>query len=80
MLISGQNENEVARQLDEVQPVLNRAMTNREITGFTLPSSFWPRPELQNSNRAIAQILIAQRPALLEAARARMGSRTTLWL
>jgi predicted exporter/lauroyl/myristoyl acyltransferase len=59
LVISGRNESEVARKLDAVLPALNRAVSNRTLSGFTLPNALWPRPEFQAANRANAQQLAA---------------------
>jgi predicted RND superfamily exporter protein len=64
LLVAGANESEVARKLDAVQPILNQAVSNHVITGFTLASAIWPRPENQLANRATAQKLLANRDAI----------------
>ncbi|MDD5140142.1 MAG: MMPL family transporter [Verrucomicrobiales bacterium] len=60
LVVSGRNENEVARRLDAVLPALNAAVSNQTLSGFTLPDALWPRPEFQTANRANAQQLAAE--------------------
>lgn len=69
LVLRGVNEEEVARRLDAVQPVLQAAVSNGVLTGFQLPTVLWPRPENQQANRATADGLVAEREALHEAAR-----------
>jgi len=42
LIVEGRNESEVARRLDEVEPVLARAVSNQTLAGFTLPTALWP--------------------------------------
>jgi lauroyl/myristoyl acyltransferase len=60
LVVSGRDESEVARRLDAVLPALNAAVSNRTLTGFTLPNALWPRPEFQAANRAHAQQLAGE--------------------
>jgi len=64
LVIEGRNEEEVARRLQEVQPVLERAASNGIISGFTLPAALWPRTDFQNLNRAAALRLADERELL----------------
>src|SRR2546425_1322334 len=57
LIVEGRNEDEVARCLDEVEPVLARAVSNQTLAGFTLPTALWPRPEFQAANRVTARTL-----------------------
>jgi predicted exporter/lauroyl/myristoyl acyltransferase len=68
LVVSGREENEVAKKLDAVLPALNAAVANQTLAGFTLPAALWPRPEFQNQNRAAAQKLISERAAFHAAA------------
>ncbi len=68
LVIAGQNENEVARKLDAIQPILENAVSNQTLTGFTSPDWFWPHPEFQSANRAAAQRLVEERNAIHAAA------------
>jgi predicted RND superfamily exporter protein/lauroyl/myristoyl acyltransferase len=72
LVISGRDENEVAKKLDAVLPVLNAAISNQTLSAFMLPNALWPRPEFQNQNRAAAQQLISER-AVFHAAAATNG-------
>ena len=71
LLVSGRDEDEVARRLDAVQPVLQRAQKKRQIDRFTVPGALWPRPQFQSANRPLAGHLAAARESLKEAAAAR---------
>jgi predicted exporter/lauroyl/myristoyl acyltransferase len=68
LVIAGQNENEVARKLDAIEPILENAVSNRTLTGFTSPDLFWPRPDFQSANRAAAHRLVEERNAMHAAA------------
>jgi uncharacterized protein len=68
LVVSGRNESEVAHKLDAVEPVLQNAVSNRMLTGFTSPDALWPRPDFQTQNRATAEKLISERAALRAAA------------
>jgi len=70
LLVGGQNETQIARRLDAIEPFLQRASTNHQIGGFTLPTALWPRPEAQSANRLAARRLAAQRESVGAAARA----------
>ena len=67
LVVSGRDEGEVARKLDAVLPSLNSAVSNRTLSGFTLPNILWPRPEFQAANRVTAHQLAAE-PETLRAA------------
>lgn len=67
LLISGTNESEVALELDAVQPALNQAVSNDVLSGFTLPSALWPRPEFQLQNRATAKAFAGERAMIRSA-------------
>ena len=69
LLIVGRDEKEVARRLEVIQPILERAATNREIAGFTLAAALWPRAEFQSANRAIAGRMASERELVRAAAR-----------
>jgi len=64
LIVHGKDEAEVARRLDVVDPILRGAESNRVLTGFTLPSVLWPRPDHQAHNRQVAQGLVNQRAAM----------------
>lgn len=68
LLISGDTEEDVARRLQSVQPVLERAEADALIDNFNLPGALWPDPETQSANREIARQLASQRDALHAAA------------
>ncbi len=64
LVIAGKNENEVAKKLDAIQPVLQNSVSNQTLAGFDSPDFMWPRPEFQNANRIVAQKIISEREAL----------------
>jgi predicted exporter/lauroyl/myristoyl acyltransferase len=70
LIVQGQNEREVARRLDALTPVLDSAVSNRLLAGFTLPAALWPRSEFQAANRQSARRLAAERVELRAAAAA----------
>jgi predicted RND superfamily exporter protein len=61
ILVSSTNETEVAKKLDVVKPILDRAVTDHVLTGYNLADPIWPRPGFQSGNRATAQKLVAER-------------------
>jgi predicted RND superfamily exporter protein len=69
LIVSGKTVADVADRLEQVQTILNRAVTNRVIEGFTLPAALWPRPQFQDSNRATALQLGSQSEWLLAVGR-----------
>jgi predicted exporter/lauroyl/myristoyl acyltransferase len=80
LVISGTNETEVANKLDTVLPVLNAAVSNETLAGFTLPNNLWPRPEYQSANRAAAISLVVELPEFRAAALANGFSEGALGL
>jgi predicted RND superfamily exporter protein len=54
LIVGGKTVADVADRLEQVQSVLNRAVSNQEIESFTLPAALWPRPQFQELNRATA--------------------------
>lgn len=64
LLVAGTSESEVARKLDIAKPILDQAVTNHVLNGFTLANTLWPRPEFQATNRIIAQKIADQREAI----------------
>jgi predicted exporter len=64
VVIEGRNEMDVARRLASVEPILQRAVSNQVISGFTLPTALWPQVENQSANRPAALALAARRDEL----------------
>ena len=60
LVISGRDESEVAKKLEAVLPELSAAVSNQTLSGFTLPTTLWPRPEFQAANRANALRLVGE--------------------
>ncbi|HUR45911.1 MAG TPA: MMPL family transporter [Candidatus Saccharimonadales bacterium] len=68
VMVKGSDEREIGRKLREIEPVLQKAVTNQLIQGFTLPNPLWPDADNQLANRAAASQLIGQKQMLREAA------------
>jgi len=64
VVMEGRDESEVARRIAIAEPLLQRAVSNQLIAGFTLPTALWPQTENQRINRAAALALTAQRDEL----------------
>ena len=60
----------ITARLQRAMPLLERAVSNRHLASFTLPTPIWPQPEFQRGNRAGAAFLVTQREALCVAAQA----------
>jgi predicted RND superfamily exporter protein/lauroyl/myristoyl acyltransferase len=80
LIVGGENETQVARRLVEVEKVLQRAVANSVVAGFTLPTALWPRPEFQAANLAGARQLAAERSDLRQAALANGFTESALGL
>jgi predicted RND superfamily exporter protein len=61
VIVGGKTETEVGAKLDRIQTALGRAESNNLITGFTLPTALWPRPEYQAVNWPGALQLVSER-------------------
>lgn len=70
LIVDGETVADVAARLAAIQPVLDRAVSNKVIASFTLPTPIWPRPEYQEANRATARALGGEGERLREAGRA----------
>jgi uncharacterized protein len=68
VIVSGQNENDVAQRLDAIEPALENSVSNHTLSGFNSPDSLWPRQNFQKENLPIAQKLIAEHDAIHAAA------------
>ncbi len=80
LIISGHNETEVAQKLQLVLPVLEAAVSNQTLAGFTLPDQLWPQPGFQSANRATALRLAGELETLRAAALASGFSEEALGL
>ena len=67
VVVAGGDEVEISRRLDALEPVLQRAVSDRIIAGFTLPTSIWPHAQHQIANRDAARVLASRRGALSRA-------------
>lgn len=70
LLVAGHDESEIVRKLEAVQPVLIAAVSNGQLSHFTLPLALLPRPENQVANRSTAEQLASQSDTVLAAATA----------
>lgn len=68
VLVPGRSEGEVAGRLAQAEAVLDRAVSNQWIAGYTLPTLLWPQPEHQRANRRLLASLLPQRESLRQAA------------
>ena len=64
LVAAGRDEGEVAQKLDLIEPVLQRAVTDGRLNGFTSPTMLWPRPLEQATNRPTIQRLLAEQEEL----------------
>ncbi len=68
LIISGPNESSVAERLDLAESTLKTAVSNQTISGYTMPTMIWPRPENQQTNRAAIASLLAEESTLRDTA------------
>lgn len=64
LILRGTNEQQIARQLAGVEPLLLSGVTNGLIASFTLPTPIWPNSENQASNKTAAAGIVSQRDEL----------------
>jgi predicted RND superfamily exporter protein len=64
VMMQGRNESDVEAKLRNLDPILQRAVTNKIIAGFTLPTQLWPAPQNQVANRPAVTALISEEPLL----------------
>lgn len=64
LIINGNDAEQIGRRLDEIQPLLEQAVSNQWVAGFRLPTPLWPRPKYQTANRATALHLVKEGPLL----------------
>src|SRR5438874_13203655 len=67
LVTAGADEDEVARKLDLVEPVLENATSNQVLTGFDSPATLWPHGDFQRVNRETARQILGQRDAMRQA-------------
>ncbi len=68
IIAPGRDETEVARRLHYTESVLSRAVSNQLISSFTMPTTLWPQPQNQLSNRVALKSLTAEKEQLRNAA------------
>ena len=67
VLITGRDEAEISRRLVLAEGALTAGVSNGLFTRFTLPTSLWPHPTHQISNRAAVAQMTQQRAAFRSA-------------
>jgi lauroyl/myristoyl acyltransferase len=67
LVVGGANESEVGQKLDVIEPVLQGAVSNQLLIGYTSPTFLWPRPEFQAANQDAAQRILSERDILRRA-------------
>jgi uncharacterized protein len=67
VLITGRDETDILSRLRTAEVALNRAVSNGLLTGFRLPTSFWPDAANQRTNVAAAAKALKQRAEIREA-------------
>jgi uncharacterized protein len=67
LVAEGQNESEVGQKLDAIEPILQTAVSNGLLTGYTSPAFLWPRPEFQAANRGAIEKILSERVVLRQA-------------
>lgn len=80
LVFSGTNETDVAQKLRAALPVLNAAVSNQTLSGYTLPNRLWPQPAWQSANRPNALRLAGAMDTFQTAARAQGFSPYALGL
>ena len=80
VVVSSENESQMARRLNDVNDALSRAKSNEVISGFLLPVNLWPQPERQKQNRTAALSLASRRESFLQAALMNGFSETSVGL
>ncbi len=68
VVVEGGDEQQVEQRLRVVEPVLARAVSNRLIASYTMPTTLWPNVKNQQQNRPTAESLISRRELLHRAA------------
>jgi predicted RND superfamily exporter protein/predicted LPLAT superfamily acyltransferase len=68
VMVSGADEAQVGQRLIQAGAALDRALADRLIAGFNLPTALWPQPEAQRANRLAVENLLRERPEVLRAA------------
>ena len=68
LIITGDDEREVAARLANAEDVVARAKKNGVVTHDALPTGLWPQPDAQLGNRETARHLVDRLPVILEQA------------
>ncbi|HOY57991.1 MAG TPA: MMPL family transporter [Verrucomicrobiota bacterium] len=68
VVISGNNESEVARSLGALETHLGRALADGAQFSLSLPTALWPNPDWQRTNKAAVLELVKRTQALRAAA------------
>jgi predicted exporter len=60
LIVRGKNEEEVATLLKKADAALQKAVTNKLISSYTLATTLWPEPNHQAKNRETLQLILRQ--------------------
>lgn len=68
LLTTAHDEAAIAQRLKRIEPLLQRAVADKSIASFLLPTALWPQPEHQAANRKVAAQVVSWQEALHSAA------------
>ncbi|MBT8340821.1 MAG: MMPL family transporter, partial [Desulfatitalea sp.] len=68
LMLSGDDERQVAARLAHSANLLDDAVGRGVLTGYQLPTALWPHPDFQNANRRLARQLTESYPPARQAA------------
>ncbi len=69
-VFTGADVGAIGNRLEQAEAALSAAQARGELTSFTLPTAFWPRPQFAATNRSTAAQLAARSGEILSAATA----------
>ena len=70
LIAAGSDERQVAQKLNVIHQVLENAVNNGVLSGYSSPDAFWPQPDAQLRNHATAQKILSKQSTLHAAAEA----------
>lgn len=79
-IFTGADVGTIGDRLEQAEAALSAAQARGELTSFTLPTAFWPRPQFAATNRSTAAQLAARSEEILSAATAAGFSADSLAL
>ncbi len=80
VVVPGSDESAVHRRLTQTEGLLHRAQSDGLIGKYVLPTSLWPHPENQHTNRQTAAALVSMGATLKDSARKEGFSDDALFL